>query len=311
MKVVHRWKNLDTADKGAAVALGNFDGVHIGHQRVITDAAEYAAKLGAPLGLISFEPHARMHFEPDAPPFRVMNPRQLARTVSALGADILYLLPFGSEMAAFTDREFVSDVLVAGLDVRHVAIGFDVTFGKGRTGDPDSMRRYGQEFGFTVSVAEKVEDHGAKISSSAVREALREGHPEIAAAVLGRPFAIEGLVQKGRQLGRQLGFPTANVPLGDYCAPRLGVYATRTRLADGRTFGGVANVGVNPTTGIVDARLEVWLFGFDEDIYGEVIETDLVAFLRPEEKFDSIEQMVEQIRVDERDAKRILAETSG
>ena len=173
------------------------------------------------------------------------------------------------------------------------------------------MRRYGQEFGFTVSVAEKVEDHGAKISSSAVREALREGHPEIAAAVLGRPFAIEGLVQKGRQLGRQLGVPTANVPLGDYCAPRLGVYATRTRLADGRTFGGVANVGVNPTTGIVDARLEVWLFGFDEDIYGEVIETDLVAFLRPEEKFDSIEQMVEQIRVDERDAKRILAETSG
>jgi riboflavin kinase/FMN adenylyltransferase len=311
MKVLHGWKNLSDADKGASVALGNFDGVHLGHQAVIADAAKRALALGAPLGVISFEPHARMHFEPDAPPFRVMNPNQLARTVAALGADILYLLPFGAEMAAFSDRDFVAEVLVAGLGVRHVAIGFDVTFGKGRTGDPESMRRYGEEFGFTVSVAEKVEDGGGKISSSAVREALRAGRPDLAAAIMGRPFAIEGLVQKGRQLGRQLGFPTANVPLGDYVAPKLGVYATRTRLADGRTFGGVANVGVNPTTGIVDARLEVWLFDFDEDIYGEVIETDLVAFLRPEEKFATIDAMVEQIRRDEQEAKTILGRTTG
>jgi riboflavin kinase/FMN adenylyltransferase len=147
------------------------------------------------------------------------------------------------------------------------------------------MRRYGEEFGFTVSVTDKVEDGAGKISSSAVRDALRAGRPELAQAIMGRPFAIEGLVQKGRQLGRQLGFPTANVPLGDYVAPKLGVYATRTRLADGRIYGGVANIGVNPTTGIVDARLEVWLFDFDEDIYGEIIETDLIEFLRPEETF--------------------------
>ena len=307
MKTLHGWKNLDPADRGASVALGNFDGVHLGHQRVIADAQARARKLNAPLGVISFEPHARMHFEPDAPPFRVMTARQLARTVAALGADILYLLPFGAEMAGFSDREFVAEVLVAGLGVRHVAIGFDVTFGKGRTGDPDSMRRYGEEFGFTVTVAEKVEDGAGKISSSAVREVLRAGRPDLAATIMGRPFAIEGLVQKGRQLGRKLGFPTANVPLGDYVAPRFGVYATRTRLADGRNFGGVANIGVNPTTGIVDPRLEVWLFDFDEDIYGEVIETDLVAFLRPEEKFASIDAMVEQIRRDERQAKAILA----
>jgi len=311
MKIVHRWKNLDADLKGASVALGNFDGVHLGHQQVIADAAKTARALTAPLGVISFEPHARMHFEPDAAPFRVMTARQLGRTVAALGTDILYLLPFGAEMAGFSDREFVAEVLVAGLGVRHVAIGFDVTFGKGRTGDPDSMIRYGREFGFTVSVAEKVEDGGEKISSSAVRDALRAGRPQVAAAILGRPFAIEGLVQKGRQLGRQLGFPTANVPLGDYVAPRHGVYATRTRLADGRAFGGVANIGVNPTTGIVDARLEVWLFDFDEDIYGEVIETDLIAFLRPEEKFDSIEAMVEQIHRDEHEAKRILAKSAG
>jgi riboflavin kinase/FMN adenylyltransferase len=156
-------------------------------------------------------------------------------------------------------------------------------------------------------VAEAVENDAGKISSTGVREALRAGRPELARLIMGRPFAIEGLVQKGRQLGRQLGFPTANVPLGDYVAPKFGVYATRTRLADGRELAGVANIGVNPTTGEVEPRLEVWLFEFDEDIYGETIETDLIAFLRSEEKFDSVETMVRQIRVDEHEARRILA----
>jgi riboflavin kinase/FMN adenylyltransferase len=169
------------------------------------------------------------------------------------------------------------------------------------------MARYGETFGFSVSVAAAVEADGRKISSTAIREALRAGEPGEAAAILGRPFAIEGVVQKGRQLGRQLGFPTANVPLADYVAPRFGVYATRTRLTDGREIGGVANIGVNPTTGEVDPRLEVWLFDFDEDIYGETIETDLIAFLRPEEKFSSIDVMVEQIWEDERQARAILA----
>ncbi len=306
MKIIHGWKALAQADRGACVALGNFDGVHLGHQRVIADAREAARALGAPLGVISFEPHARMHFQPEAPPFRLMNAHQLARTVEVLGAQRLYLLPFGVEMANFTDHDFVSEVLVAGLGVRHVAVGFDITFGRGRTGDPDAMRRYGEEFGFSVSVATAVENTAGKISSTTVREALRQGRPEAAAAVLGRPFAIEGVVQKGRQLGRQLGFPTANVPLGDYVAPRFGVYATRTRLADGRELGGVANIGVNPTTGEVAPRLEVWLFEFSGDIYGETIETDLIAFLRPEEKFDSVEAMVEQIWRDEREARDLL-----
>jgi len=307
LKVLHGWKTLAAPDTGAAVALGNFDGVHLGHQRVIADAAATAASIGAPLGLISFEPHARMHFEPDAPPFRLMTPHQLARVVERLGVQRLYLLPFGVEMANFTDRDFVRSVLVAGLGVRHVAVGFDVTFGKDRTGDPHSMRRYGEEFGFSVSVTAEVALDGHKMSSSAVREALRDGHPEVAEAILGRPFAIEGVVQKGRQLGRQLGFPTANVPLIDYVAPKFGVYATRTRLADGRQLAGVANIGVNPTTGEVDPRLEVWLFDFDEDIYGETIETDLIAFLRPELKFPSIDAMVAQIWLDARDARLLVA----
>jgi riboflavin kinase/FMN adenylyltransferase len=307
MRIIHGWKGLAELDRGAAVALGNFDGVHLGHQRVIADAREAARKIGVPLGVISFEPHARMHFQPDAPPFRLMNAHQLAKTVEGLGADRLYLLPFGVEMANFSAHDFVSQVLASGLGVRHVAVGFDISFGRGRTGDPDLMRRFGEEFGFSVSVAAAVENIGGKISSSTVRDMLRQGHPEGAASIMGRPFAIEGIVQKGRQLGRQLGFPTANVPLGDYVAPRFGVYATRTRLTDGRQLNGVANIGVNPTTGEVFPRLEVWLFEFDEDIYGETIETDLVAFLRPEEKFDSIDIMVEQIYQDERDARRILA----
>jgi riboflavin kinase/FMN adenylyltransferase len=312
MKVIHGWKGLADEDRGAAVAHGNFDGVHLGHQVVISQAREAAARLGAPLGVISFEPHARMHFEPDAPPFRLMTPHQLAHTLGKLGVDRLYLLPFGAEMASFTDREFARDVLTKGLGVRHVAVGFDVTFGRGRTGDPEALRRYGEEMGFQVSVSPAIGDGAGKISSTAIRDALRQGRPDLAARMLGRPFAIEGIVQKGRQLGRKLGFPTANVPLGDYVAPRFGVYATRTRLHDGRQRDGVANIGVNPTTGVVEARLEVWLFDFDEDIYGESIETDLIAFLRPEETFRDaagafdVPAMVAQVHRDAAMAREIL-----
>jgi riboflavin kinase/FMN adenylyltransferase len=314
LKVLHGWKNLADADRGAAVAHGNFDGVHLGHQRVIQAAAAAARSLEAPLGVISFEPHPRLHFQPDAPPFRLMTPHQLARTLDGLGVDRLYLLPFGAEMAGFTDHDFAREVLFQGLGARHVAVGFDVTFGRDRTGDPETMRRYGREYGFSVSVAEaEGGDADHKFSSTSVRNALRDGRPREAAAVLGRPFAIEGLVQKGRQLGRQLGFPTANVPLGDYVAPRFGVYATRTRLKDGRELKGVANIGVNPTTGEVAPRLEVWMFDFDEDIYGELIETDLIEFLRDEETFVDakgdfdIPAMVEQVHRDAAQAKDILA----
>ncbi|HWA59752.1 MAG TPA: riboflavin biosynthesis protein RibF [Caulobacteraceae bacterium] len=313
MRVIHGWKNLNAEDKGAALALGSFDGVHIGHQQVINNAAEAARRIGAPLGVISFEPHPRMHFQPDAPPFRLMTAAQQARALEHLGADRLYLLPFGLEMANFSELEFVHNVLVQGLGVCHVAVGFDITFGRGRTGSPESMRRFGEEFGFSVSVAEAITGpEGQKYSSTSIRNFLRDGQPEEAARILTRPFAIEGVVQKGRQLGRKLGFPTANVPLGDYVAPRFGVYATRTRLKDGRDLPGVANIGVNPTTGIVAPRLEVWLFDFDEDIYGELIETELIAFLRDEVAFvDSagsfdIPAMVAQVHRDAADARRVL-----
>jgi riboflavin kinase/FMN adenylyltransferase len=307
MRIVHDWKGLADSDRGAAVALGNFDGVHRGHQQVIALAAKAAGRLKAPLGVVSFEPHPRRIFQPDAPSFRLMQPDQQARALADLGVDIFYVLPFNPELAQMTDREFVVEVLDRGLGVRDVAVGFDISFGKGRTGSPETMARYGEELGFGVSVAQAVGEGNAKFSSTSVREVLRDGHPEIAASILGRPFAIEGMVEHGRQLGRTLGFPTANVDLRDYVLPRFGVYATRTRLPDGREIAGVANIGVNPTIdGVIAPRLEVWLFDFDEDIYDQVIETDLVAFLRDEAKFDGLDPMVAQIHADAARARALL-----
>jgi riboflavin kinase / FMN adenylyltransferase len=307
LAVFHQYRDLPPQAKGAAVAFGSFDGLHLGHQEVVAEAAQAAARLGAPLGVVSLDPHPNTLFNPGGPPFHLTNLHQFAQAVERSGAARLYLLPFGQQMASLSDRDFVKDILVGGLGVRHVAVGFDVTFGNGRTGNPQAMRRYGAEFGFSVSVAEMIAADGAKISSSAIREALRAGEPEQATHLLGRPFAIEGLVQKGQQLGRKLGIPTANVPLGEYVVPRLGVYATRTRLKDGRHLPGVANIGENPTTGVVEPRLEVFIFDFDEDIYGETIETELIAFIRPEEKFaGGIDEMLQVIRGDVAKAREIL-----
>jgi len=312
LKTVHAWKDLSPEERGASVALGNFDGVHRGHQQVIAQAAKAALAGKTPLGVVTFDPHPRRLFRPTEPAFKLMTHPQQARALGGLGVDLLYLLPFDFEMASFGDREFVEKVLVEGLGVKHVAVGFDISFGRGRSGSAELMKTYGAEYGFTVSVAEPVADvaagrEGEKFSSTGVRDALRDGHPEQAARILGRPFAIEGVVRRGQQLGRQLGFPTANVEVEDYVVPKLGVYATRTRLPDGREVPGVANLGNNPTTGMVETRLETWLFDFDEDLYGQIIETDLVAFLRPELKFDSLELMIEQIRRDEQAARAIVA----
>ena len=313
LRVIRGWQDLAQGDRGAAVAMGNCDGVHRGHPRVIALAARAAGELGAPLGVITLEPHPRVFHRPDEPSFRLMKPDQQARALEALGVDILYVLTYDRAFADMSDREFAHRVLHEGLGARHVAIGFDNSFGKDRTGTAQTMQQYGREFGFGVSVADPVADAaGEKFSSSEVRDALREGRPDVAAAVLGRPFAIEGAVQRGRQLGRKLGFPTANVALADYVTPRFGVYATRTRLPDGREIPGVANVGVNPTVdGITAPLLEVWLFDFDEDIYDQVIETDLIAFLRPEAKFDSLETMTAQVMQDAQSARDLLMPEIG
>jgi riboflavin kinase/FMN adenylyltransferase len=304
LRIIEGWRGLGPAERGAAVAFGEFDGVHLGHRAVIALAAEAARAMSAPLGVISFEPHPRRWFTPDAEPFELTTRGQQARVLEALGANLLYVIPFDEALAGMSDEAFARTVLAEALGARHVAAGFDVTFGKDRSGDPGALRRYGEAFGFSVSIAPRLGDaDAAKYSSSAVREALKAGRPERAAEILGRPFAMEGVVIEGQHLGRALGFPTANVEADDYVRPRLGSYATRTRLPDGREIPGVANFGENPATGKVEARLEVHLFDFDEDLYGQTIETALIAFLRPELDFDSREALIAQIAEDARNAR--------
>ena len=305
LRVISDWRDLPAEARGASVALGNFDGVHQGHRLVIAEAAKAAGALKAPLGVIRFTPHPASVLRPNDEPYLLMTPAQQARALEALGVDVLYDLPFG-QISPLSDVAFARDVLKDGLGVRHVAAGFDIRFGHGRSGDAESLQRLGEQYGFSVSITPRVGEDGAKVSSSAAREAVRAGEVDKAAKILGRPFAIEGVVVEGQHLGRKLGYPTANVFLGDYVRPRLGSYATRTRLADGRVVPGVANIGENPTTGLVDARLEVWLFDFDEDLYGQTIETELVAFLRPEAKFGSLDELIHQIGEDAARAKAIL-----
>jgi riboflavin kinase/FMN adenylyltransferase len=309
MRIIRGWRGLKADEKGACVAFGAFDGVHRGHQRVIALAAEAAATQGAPLGAISFEPHPWRWFHPEDPPFLLGTAAQQSRWFAELGVERHYVLPFDTHLAGLSAEEFAREVLAEGLGIRQIVVGFDATFGRGRTGDGDLLKRLGHELGFGVTVAKAVSDsHGLKLSSTAARRALQAGDPRAAAGILGRPFAIEGQVVQGRRLGRDLGFPTANVPLGDYVRPKLGIYATRTRLPDGRMLDGVASIGTNPTVGPVEPRLEVWLFDFDGDLYGQVIETELVEYLRPELKFDTVDAMTRQVHADAEDARRVLSQ---
>lgn len=307
VQIVTDWRDLPEGLRGAAVAIGAFDGVHRGHQAVIATAREAARSLGAPLGIVSFDPHPRRWFQPDAAPFRLMTPAQMARALGPLGVDRLYLLPFDAGMAAMSDEAFARDVLAGGLGIRHAAIGFDFTYGKGRTGSPEGLRRQGEALGFGVTVCDRVDDpDGLKLSSSAVREAVHAGDMARAAAILGRPFAIEGEVVHGDKRGRTIGVPTANIGLGDYMRPAYGVYAVRARLPDGRVFDGVASLGLRPMYALEEPLLEVWLFDFDGDLYGQTIETQLIAFLRGEETFADLDTLKRQIDADAEAARAAL-----
>ncbi|MGV3580522.1 bifunctional riboflavin kinase/FAD synthetase [Brevundimonas sp.] len=305
--IIRDWRDLPASQRGAAAALGAFDGVHRGHQAVIASARQAADRLNAPLGVVSFDPHPRRFFQRDAAPFRLMTPDQMARALESLGVDRLYLLPFDAGMAAMTDEAFAVDVLANGLGLTHASVGFDFTYGKGRTGSPEALARIGRSLAFTVSVTERIDDAGGlKLSSSAVREALNAGDMDRAAKILGRPFAIQGEVVHGDKRGRTIGIPTANVRLGDYMRPAYGVYATRTHLPDGRVIDGVANLGVRPMFEIAEPLLEVWLFDFAEDLYGQTIETELVALLRGERNFDSLDALKVQIDADAEAARAVL-----
>jgi riboflavin kinase/FMN adenylyltransferase len=314
MRLYRDFTNLDGGARSGVVVIGNFDGVHEGHRQVIARARAIADGLDAPLTVLTFEPHPRQYFQPDAPPFRLTPLRSKARQLEPLGIDALVALPFDERIASRTAGEFVDDILVASLQARHVVIGYDFAFGKGRGGNPQTLQEAGARHGFGVTCVEAaLKADGTKFSSTEVRRLLRDGNPAAAAAYLGRPWEVEGHVQHGDKRGRQLGFPTANVDLEGYLLPAFGVYAVRLRLADpedgedARWIDGVANLGRRPTIGDDKVLLEVHLFGFTGDIYGRLVRVALVEFLRPEQKFDGLDALTAQIAADKERALAILA----
>jgi riboflavin kinase / FMN adenylyltransferase len=292
---------------GAAIALGNFDGVHLGHQAVIASAHEAARRLGATLGAAVFEPHPRCFFQPHAAPFRLQTSVQRDRALNALGVREVFELGFDAEFAQLSDRDFAQHILVDRIGAAHVSVGRDFRFGCGRMGDAAALAKFGADLGFSVEGVASVERGGARVSSTAIREALAAGDIETATALLTRPWAIEGEVLRGFARGRGFGFPTANLSLDDYMRPRLGIYAVRAKV-DGATLSGVASIGVNPTTGALAAPvLEAHLFDYDADLYGKTIEIAMIAFLRDEAHFADVEAMKRQMADDALAARAALA----
>lgn len=296
--------------QGAVYALGNFDGVHRGHQIVIGEAARVANELGVPLGVLVFEPHPKQFFFPDEPFFRLTPFRAKARLLEKLGVDILAALPFDAAMAKRMGPDFVLDVLVNGLHASHVVAGYDFRFGKGRTGDAAMLAYMGEAEGFGVSVVGEVTHDGEAYSSTRIRECLVAGDPRGAADLLGHPWTVETHVMTGDQRGRTIGFPTANLALEDHVQPALGVYAVRVEIEGGAHQGcyeGVANLGKRPTFNKSDVVLEVHIFDFDGDIYGQHLAVSFIDFLRPEQKFDGLDSLKAQIAKDSAKAREILS----
>jgi len=307
MQTFTHWQGVPVAARGASVAMGNFDGVHLGHRRVID-----TARAQGPLGVVTFEPHPRAFFAPDAPAFRLMNAEARGHRLEKLGVERLFELPFDAELAAMDPETFVRAVLVEGLGVSHVTVGADFRFGKGRAGTVTLLQALGARHGFGVSVAELLETAGGvEVSSTAIRAALAEGRPRDAAAMLGHWHRIEGAVRHGDKRGRDLGFPTANMGVEGLHLPRLGVYAVLVDILTGPQAGprwGAASLGVRPMFGENAPNLEVHLLDFEGDLYGQHLSVALIDYLRPEMKFDGLDALVAQMGADCARARAILAD---
>jgi riboflavin kinase/FMN adenylyltransferase len=298
---------LDPADRGATAAIGNFDGVHLGHQAILKLAA---AAADAPLGVVTFSPHPREFFAPDGPPFRLMGDAAKAHRLEKLGVAHLFEIPFNAALADLTPEAFASDILRDQLGLAHVTVGADFRFGKDRAGDTAALRRFGAQMGFGVTVADLIATGGVEVSSTRIREALSEGRPDEAARMLGHLHRIEGKVVRGFQRGRDLGYPTANIALDGLHLPKFGVYAVRVSVLTGENAGdytGVASLGVRPMFDGEEPNLETFLFDFRGDLYGARISVALVAYLRGEERFDSLEALISQMDADSARAREILA----
>ena len=307
MTVIWDYKHVPEPAKGLSVALGNFDGVHAGHRAVIDLARQFAKQHDTQLAVMMFEPTPRRFFAPDSPPFRIMRNAFRRDVLKSIGVDVLYELPFDNDMSQMSPRAFVENVLVNGIGLVHLAVGFDFCFGKGRAGTLDILKELAEEFGFALSIMPEVKDKGEKLSSTYIRDALLDGRPEDAKKAMGEYWIADGEVEHGQKRGRTLGFPTANISLGRLIHPKFGIYAVWTRIkGETHWLPGVANFGRTPTTGDREPLLEVFLFDFDQDIYGKRIEIAFVSFLRSEQKFESLDALVDQMTADADAAKRVL-----
>ena len=315
MRLFRHHTEIPVEARGAVVALGNFDGLHLGHQKVIGEALRLAAELDAPCGVLTFEPHPRAYFQPDKPAFRLTPFRIKLRQLDAIGVDYLYLLSFDRAMAQRSPESFIVEVLGQGLEPIHLVVGYDFVFGKGRSGNAAMLGDLGRAAGFAVtSVPAAADAEGVVYSSTKVRERLAAGDPLGAAQILGRPWEIEGRVETGDKRGRLLGFPTANVAISGYLQPALGVYAVKAGIDEGRGtrwLDGVANLGRRPTVGGTRVQLETHLFDFAGDLYGRHLRVALIDFIRPERKFDGLEALKAQIAADSAEARARLASYQG
>ena len=308
MEIIRDYQFVSASDQGATAAIGNFDGVHLGHRSVIDMAR--AALPDAPLGVVTFEPHPREYFAPDAPPFRLMGAEARAHQLPKIGVDKLYELGFDAALSGLSPRAFAQEVIVDGLGLRHVVVGADFRFGKARAGTAEQLQAFGAEMGFGVTIAPLMAKGPDTVSSTAIRNALTEARPRDAAAMLGHWHRVEGPILHGEKRGRELGYPTANMSIDGLHPPAFGVYAVLVDVLEGPQAGryhGVASLGVRPMFGENKANLETFIFDFKGDLYGKHVSVALVDHLRGEEKFDSLEALITQMDADSAQARSILA----
>ncbi len=305
MQLYTDWARLPDAARGATVALGNFDGVHLGHAYLVR--AAHAARPDLKLAVLTFEPHPRELFRPDDPPFRLSLSAERATALGALGVRLVYEAAFTEAFSRLTAEQFITEVLHDGLGAAHLACGPDFAFGHRRGGGVPLLAARAEALGMGLTIVPPLADARGPLSSTRIRRVLQDGYPERATADLGRAWAIRGAVSHGEKRGRTIGYPTANVPLGRHLEPARGVYAVRVRLDGGDLHDGVANIGRRPTVSEgTESRLEVHLFDFDGDLYGQEIAVSLHAYLRAEQKFASFNALRTQIVADAEAARTLL-----
>ena len=309
MRIIRDYQYVNADDTNAVAAIGNFDGVHLGHQSVLKKVRSIAKNLNASVGVVTFEPHPRSYFAPEAPSFRLMSSSAKATRLEKLGVSKLYELNFNASLSKLNPEEFARNVLSGGLKLQHVLVGEDFCFGKDRKGNVKILKDLGASLGFGVTSLELIKGEHGEISSTSIRNLLSEGKPKEAASHLGHWHRIEGPVIGGEQRGRVLGYPTANMELSGLHIPKLGVYAVLIDILDGPykgSFKGAASIGVRPMFGKNSPNLETYIFDFSGDIYGAQVSIALVEYLRPELSFDSVETLIEQMASDCEKAKELL-----